>query len=178
MLIAGIDPGSERTAWLVFDTRGHIVDHRIDPNELFLSLRGAHPIMQADVFVVERIVSAFVNPKKGGYVGREVFDAQWWAAVLWGKWISLHHAGVMRPQCLARKEIVTHLCGSAKAGDSDVHAALRDRVFQTGLDGKGRPSCKGTKKHPGPLFGLHDDEWSALAVALTWWDLHPTGIGE
>jgi hypothetical protein len=33
--------------------------------------------------------------------------------------------------------------------------------------GPGREVAVGTKRAPGPLYGIKGDEWSALAVALT-----------
>ena len=36
-------------------------------------------------------------------------------------------------------------------------------------------AAKGTKKAPGPLFGTKSHEWSALALGVTWWDLHMNG---
>src|SRR3990167_11304175 len=116
MLIAGIDPGSELTAYVVLDTRMIVTYHGIDSNERFLSLRAAHPTLVANVLVVERMVSAFVNVKKaGGYIGREVFDGQWWGGIISGQWIGIHFPDYLRAQSLERKQIVTHLCGSAKA---------------------------------------------------------------
>ena len=54
-----------------------------------------------------------------------------------------------------------HLCGSAKAKDSNIRQAIIDRY---GGDPK---RCIGTKKAPGPLYGISADQWAALALALT-----------
>jgi hypothetical protein len=47
-----------------------------------------------------------------------------------------------------------------------VRASLIDRF------GPYKEKAIGKKATPGPLFGIHADEWSALAIAVTWYDLH------
>jgi hypothetical protein len=69
---------------------------------------------------------------------------------------------------LPRKAIRIHLCGSARAQDSNLRVALMDRFG-------GGERAKGTKKAKGPLFGIKSHEWSALALGVTWWDLHMNG---
>jgi hypothetical protein len=39
----------------------------------------------------------------------------------------------------------------------------------------GSERAKGTKKAPGPLLAIKSHEWAALALAVTWWDLHMNG---
>jgi hypothetical protein len=60
-----------------------------------------------------------------------------------------------------RKDVKLYLCGSLRATDANIRAALLDRF------GPGREIAVGTKRAPGPLYGIKGDEWSALAVALT-----------
>jgi len=55
-----------------------------------------------------------------------------------------------------RKEVKIYLCGSMKAKDPNIRQALIDRL--------GDP---GTKKNPGPTYGVKSHAWSALAVAVT-----------
>jgi hypothetical protein len=62
-----------------------------------------------------------------------------------------------------RATVKAHLCRSAKAKDSNVRQALID------LFG-GKENAIGTKKTPGPLYGISGDVWAALAVAVTWYD--------
>ena len=54
-----------------------------------------------------------------------------------------------------RSAVKTTLCGSARAKDSNVRMALIDRL--------GAP---GTKKQPGPTYGVRAHGWAALAVAV------------
>ena len=57
-----------------------------------------------------------------------------------------------------RKDIKLHLCHSVLAKDSNIRQALIDRW--------GAP---GTKKAPGPTYGITNDVWAALAVAIYGW---------
>jgi len=54
-----------------------------------------------------------------------------------------------------RKTVTSQLTGSPKAGDKDVRAYLIDRLGEVG-----------TKKNPGPLYGVVNHMWPALAVAI------------
>lgn len=85
----------------------------------------------------------------GMAVGAEVFDTCLWIG---------EFRGYMRPQPVTlcyRKDIVVHLCGTAKARDPNVRQALIDRL--------GKP---GTKKNQGPTYGIKNHMWAALAVAV------------
>lgn len=82
-------------------------------------------------------------------VGAEVFETCLWIG---------EFRAIMRPQPVTlcyRRDIKLHLCGTAKAKDSNVRQALIDRL--------GKP---GTKKDPGPTYGVTSHMWSALAVAV------------
>ena len=55
-----------------------------------------------------------------------------------------------------RMAVKMHLCHSAKAKDANIRQALIDRL--------GPP---GTKKAPGPTYGVTSHAWPALAIAVT-----------
>jgi hypothetical protein len=94
-------------------------------------------------------------------VGREVFETVFWTGRFFEA-ATRRGAAVSR---LPRKTIKIHLCGSARAQDSNIRVALCDRFG-------GSERAKGTKKAPGPLFGIKSHEWAALALAVTWSDLN------
>jgi hypothetical protein len=64
---------------------------------------------------------------------------------------------------IPRLKVKLHLCHDSRAKDANIRAALIDRF--------GKP---GTKKNPGALYGVTRDLWSALAVAITFWDTNQT----
>ncbi len=70
---------------------------------------------------------------------------------------------------MPRREVKLHLCGTARAKDNNIRAALLDRF------GGSRSVAVGTAKHPGPLYGIRSHEWAALALAVTFWDQHEGG---
>lgn len=57
---------------------------------------------------------------------------------------------------IPRRDIKLHLCGTARAKDPNVRQSLIDKVGPVG-----------TKKNPGPCYGVSNHLWSALAVAVT-----------
>lgn len=62
-------------------------------------------------------------------------------------------------------DVRQHFCGGGfkKAKESHVRAAVLDRFG-------GRAVAVGTKHAPGPLYSVKSHAWSALALALLWWD--------
>jgi len=88
-------------------------------------------------------------------VGREVFDTCVWIGRFYAATLPKERA------TLFRRDEKIFLCGSMKAKDANIRQALID------LWG-GKEKAIGNKKEQGPLYGLHADEWSALAVAVTY----------
>lgn len=64
---------------------------------------------------------------------------------------------------LPRRDVKLHLCQSPRANDGNIRQALIDRFGKCG-----------TKKNPGPLYGISKHKWSALAIAVTALDLPTT----
>jgi hypothetical protein len=158
--ILAIDPGTVQSAWVVYDPSWcRVVDFGIEPNsELIDRLRswhdfarlGEHPFL--DFAVVEKIESY------GMPVGAEVFATVHWS----GRFEeALYPTPVV---LLPRRAVKLHLCGDSRAKDPNIRQALLDRF--------GGKLATGTKKAPGPLYGIHADLWAALAVAVTYADLH------
>ena len=88
-------------------------------------------------------------------VGVEIFQTVFWSgrfAQAWpGTW-----------SLLPRRAVKLALCHSARATDATVRQALIDRY------GPGRQQAIGTKKAPGPLYGITADCWQALALAIAY----------
>lgn len=150
-LIVAIDPGSEKSAFVGWDEgRARIVTHGIEDNEVVLHLCSSS--MQGTL-VVESFESY------GMAVGAEVFRTVWWAG-------RFHQAWRGRAYQISRRDVKLHLCHSARATDANVRQAILDRFAPT------KALAIGKRLTPGPLYGLKGHEYAALAVALTWADLH------
>lgn len=147
--ILAIDPGSEQSAWLVW-AKGvdwFIERFGISPNgDLLASLRAGST--GVDELVIEQIESY------GMAVGREVFDTVHWS----GRFTEAAHP--LPVAQLPRRAVKLAICGDTRAKDANIRIALLDRF--------GGAGAKGTKAHPGPLYGIANDVWSALAIAITW----------
>ncbi len=148
MLLA-LDPGTVATgyvvltdAWTVAET-GHVqnvvVLESVIPNH-----RGP---------VVCEAVKAMGMP-----VGDETFTTVFWI----GRFCERAQLVGLPFAQVTRRDVKLHLCGNAQAKDPHVRRALLDHF------GPGKEVAVGSKKHPGPLYGIKSHGWSALAVAVTW----------
>lgn len=154
MKLLAIDPGDVQSAYVVlFD--GAVILHGTVPNEdMRRILRnpvthlGAYGAM-IDTVVIEMIASY------GMPVGREVFDTCLWI----GRFFEI--ASDAEAHLVYRREVKMELCGRNNAKDPNVRQSLIDRF------GPGKDRAIGKAKTPGPLYGIKGDEWSALAVAVT-----------
>jgi len=154
MTVIAVDPGHVQTGWVAFDgTR--VLAHAIQPNATVLTMLGRLNAPGAPIDPVAGVVFEQIE-SFGMPVGREIFETVFWT----GRFYQGTNARVAR---LTRRQVKLHLCQSAQARDSSIRVALLDRF--------GGAAAKGTKTRPGPLFGIKADEWSALAIAVTWCDL-------
>lgn len=158
MNILAIDPGTESSAWVLYDSGTHrIRELEIEQNEDLLStLDGMSFHGAADILAVEMVQGL------GMPVGQHVFETVLWTGRFverWGReWAKLY-----------RKDVTLTLCGSRSAKDANVRRALLDRFERSG---GGKTPEVGTKAQPGPLYGCKTHLWSALAVAVTAAELH------
>jgi hypothetical protein len=152
MNVLAIDPGYRHSAFVQFDG-ARVLSHGIEANEQLLSdLRACR---REAVLVIEEMQLFTSNYG----VGREIFDSVFWSGRFAEAWRP-------RPfERLLRSKVRGHL-GASKGGDAAVRASLVDRF------GPYKEQAIGKKATPGPLFGIRSHEWSALAIAVTWWDLH------
>jgi hypothetical protein len=173
--ILAIDPGTTQSAYVHFDADAQeLIDFDIVPNaELGRMLDDPHPFRAALIrtrHCVIEMVQSFGMP-----VGRDVFETVYWVgrfAHAWDSYPALTHQQLPTAR-IYRGEIKQHLCHNAKAKDPNIRQALMDRF------GGDRSVSIGTKKAPGPLFGVKSHLWAALAVAVTYADKHlPAKEGE
>lgn len=145
-MVIAIDPGPEISAVLVWDGRAtykNMVYCR--ENQWVLDwLKGPNHRWP---LVIEKVAS-FGMP-----VGAEVFETVYWS----GRFAEAY--GADSTHRITRIEVKNYLCHSSRAKDGNIRQALIDRF-----------GVVGTKKTPGPLYGISLHLWAALAVAVTWHD--------
>lgn len=152
--ILAIDPGNEQSAYMYFED-GKIVEFSIMPNSNML-----HIIPQfgrAEHLAIEMVASY------GMAVGKTVFETCLWIGRFTQRWVEVH--GEETWTKVYRKDVKMHLCNSMRAKDANIRQALLDRYPATG---GGKTPQIGTKKEPGPLYGVSKDVWAALGVAITY----------
>jgi hypothetical protein len=146
--LLAVDPGNTESAYVLFDLESSkLVEFGKVPNAELrrICMRPRPPSRH---FAIEMIASY------GMAVGAEVFETCVWIGRLIEAWDGDHTK-------VYRKDVKLHLCGQSRAKDANIRQALLD---QWG----GKAVAMGTKRAPGPLYGVSADVWSALAVAVTW----------
>ena len=162
MNLLAIDPGSEQSAWLVYDLEERkplawdkeenesILDQIQDWEDDLLYWPG--------VGLVEHVAIETLHPR-GMPTSIEEMQTQFWA----GRFVQA--IGLPFTQ-IDRKDEKMTLCGRcAKVTDANIRAALID------LFG-GKDAALGKKKSPGVLYGMSGDCWQALAIAICWQEMH------
>lgn len=152
-MILAIDPGTEQSGWCLYDPEIRRVSScDVDDNHGILNLLKesanlAHPIKKVCI----EMVASYGMP-----VGKEVFETV--------RWIGRFQQAWRDPEAVRliyRRDVKLYLCGSMKAKDANVWQALIDKLGPVG-----------TKKNPGPLYGVKSHARSALAVAVTAAETH------
>jgi hypothetical protein len=147
-VILAIDPGTSESGFCFF-VDGKVQRSGVADNAEIIDMVDDWPFEIA----IEMIASY------GMAVGREVFETCVWI----GRFVqaSRDPAAV---RMIYRRDVKLHLCGSPQAKDPNIRQALLDMFPRTG---GGKTPQVGTKKEPGPLYGVASHAWSALAVAVT-----------
>jgi hypothetical protein len=148
--ILALDPGPEQTGWVLYDGE-RVHSSAVEPNAAMLE-RVEH--WQSGATLAIEMIASYGMP-----VGREVFETCVWIGRFMQAWRD--PADV---RLVYRQDVKLHLCGSPRAKDSNVRQALLDLFPRTG--GGATPQI-GTKKQPGPLYGVSSHAWPALGVAVT-----------
>ncbi len=149
--LMAIDPGNAKSAYVALDGT-QILDHGILSNEEMLAmLDGCELSFGACPLAIEMVASF------GMAVGKEVFETVWWTGRFCQAWRGDFHR-------VYRMQVKMHLCHNSRAKDPNIRAALIDKLGPAG-----------TKKEPGPTYGISKDVWSALAVGITFIETAPPG---
>jgi hypothetical protein len=146
VILLAIDPGTTQSGFAVYG-QGRVFCSGVKANEEMLSVVRDHapacPGVEIDRLAIEMIASY------GMAVGREVFETCVWIGRFVEAWKGRH-------QLVYRQQVKLHLCGTPRAKDPNIRQALLDRL-----------GPQGTKKAPGPTYGVKSHAWAALAVAVT-----------
>lgn len=147
MRVFAVDPGTTCSALVVMDEK-KIYRHELQDNRVILARLA--DCSAADVMAIEMVASY------GKPVGQETFETCVWI----GRFMQV----VTNHYRLFRQEIKTHLCGTFQNVKDGV---IRQRLIDIYSNGAGKAVAIGLKKTPGPLYGISEDEWQALAVGVT-----------
>lgn len=144
-MILAIDPGTTQSGWCYLESDRRVNSSGVSPNSQILNAISLAGILAtADILAIEMVASY------GMPVGREVFETV--------RWIGRFQQAWRDPEAVRlvyRRDVKLHLCGSMKAKDANVWQSLLDKLGPVG-----------TKKAPGPLYGVKSHARSALAVAV------------
>ena len=150
MRVLGVDPGTTETGWVLYDPGAQaVLGHGIAQNQDFIAAlkeRAFSP--NYPYFGAFEMIESFGKP-----VGMETFHTVLWT----GRF--LEHC---QPWALMhRSEMKMHLCADRRVKDTNIRRVLMDRFGGDSSVKKG-----------GKLYGVKAHEWSALAVAVTFAELH------
>lgn len=155
-MILAIDPGTTQSAYVVYGTafekKDAVLKKGIVENETLLVMLRQGGLLNCDAFIRNLYIEMVAS--YGMPVGQTVFETCVWIGRFIEAW-----GGPF--EYVYRKDVKMHLCGQTKAKDSNIRQAIMDRY------GSERSIAIGTKKAPGPLYGVSEDIWAALGVAIT-----------
>ena len=147
----GIDPGSEQSAYVIWNGEEILAKGILENGKM------VYLLMDYGNGLLTRVVIEQVR-SYGMPVGATVFDTVFWSGRFCQAWPNEFHQ-------MPRLKVKQHICHDSRAKDSNIIQALVDR-FAYGVRNKG----KGTKPEPGFFYGFKKDIWQAFALAVTWHD--------
>jgi hypothetical protein len=139
--IFALDPGTTQTGWARLDGQ-RVLESGVLSNDAMLF----EVMFSGDSELVIEMIASYGMP-----VGREVFETCVWIGRFQQAW-----KWPEQVRLIYRKDVKMHLCGTPRAKDANVWQALLDKIGPVG-----------TKKAPGPLYGVKSHARAALAVAVT-----------
>jgi hypothetical protein len=174
--ILGIDPGTRETGWIVWDTVNKCV---VPAPTTYTLLKGDSKGKSREKLMGkddnEECLRIFTKLAKKGDIddaaiemmtsyGKRVGNSVFRTCVWIGKFEQALSPKFETYEVFRKRDVCVWICRDTHAKDKDVRQALIDRY--------GAP---GTKKNPGILYGVANDVWSALAIALTYDEKYRNG---
>lgn len=161
MTVIGIDPGPKASGFVIFDGTNVIETSEAYENEALIGYLEQVPKEQP--VVIERVQFY------GKLMGADVFDTLWFG----GRFYQAVKTAGGVPHRVYWAEVKRQFVEGArwdekkgkkrKITEADVRLGVLKRFG-------GEKLAKGTKAAPGPCRGVTSHAWSALALALYWWD--------
>jgi hypothetical protein len=150
-MILGLDPGPEKSGLVLYDHASRAIHGAwVGPNPRVRSYLRSYRGDIEDLLVVEELRA------RGQPCYQQVLET----AIELGRAVECWQGRVER---ISRDEVKRHLLGTSRGSDANVRAALVDRWG-------GKSQAIGTRRAPGPLYGVAGDAWAALGVAVVWAD--------
>lgn len=147
-LILAIDAGTTESGYALMSDEYELILHGKADNNFVLGVVMAG---EYDEMVYEQFQS-YNMP-----IGASTISSIEWN----GRFVQAAFA-LMKPySSVYRKDEKIHFCNSVKAKDANIHRALIERFAR--FDFK---SGKGTKKNPDFFYGVNNDAWTAIGIAV------------
>lgn len=145
--IMGLDPGLKESSYVILEpNKMEILRYGTLSNNEILNRKDLG-FRRINSNVEHELVIEMLSPM-GQITGHSIHMTAVWIGVF-------AEAFCGKVYLLPRMEIKMILCGRGKSGDSDMRKKCIEMV-----------GPKGTKKEPGPTYGLKTHMWQALAAAL------------
>ena len=156
----GIDPGNIESAMSIYDGTRIVFCQKI-PNktdsdvewDFFDTFKHQYILAHKEFSMGGLVEKVFIETIQsyGMPVGQEVFETCFYI----GRLQLLLEQNNIPYEMVKRSDIKLHHCGTTRAKDTNIKAALIERFGD-----------KGTKSAPGFFFGVTGDGWSACAIAI------------
>lgn len=153
-MLYAIDPGYTHSALVGIEPEEHfqVILHTYLENEEMC----AYLKESADTSPL--IIEMF--EARGMPIGQDSIMTVWWSGRFFEAWDGTAYI-------LPRRDIKIHVFGSTRGvNDAVVRRYLIDRY------GPEEKVAVGSKKNPGPLYGMTPHERDALLVGIAWWELN------
>lgn len=138
--ILAIDPGTLESGWAI------LVGRRVDSSGIVRNEDMLRAVIEWDGPLAIEMIASYGMP-----VGAEVFETCVWI----GRFVQAYRYSALA-RLIYRKDVKLYLCGTTHAKDPHIRQALIDLI-----------GPQGTKKAPGPTYGVRSHAWAALGVAAT-----------
>ena len=162
MIVLGLDPGSAESALVEWDTIRKRIGYRAKLDNRLVPAALAD---RADCNVlVQESTTGYMLPASRGapFIPQQVLDTVEWSGYFRRVWADELGGTFAR---IDRRRVKLALLGRVAGTDAHVRAAMLELV-----------GPQGTKKAPGPTFGMRADLWAALAVAYVWHQNHVAAL--